>query len=36
MKKLLPLLLITIMACNPQLNMEQEKEKLLQTDIDFC
>lgn len=35
MKKLLPLLLILIMSCNSQVNSDQEKEKLLQTDIDF-
>ena len=35
MKKLLPLLLIFIISCNPKINMDQEREKLLQTDIDF-
>lgn len=35
MKKLIPVLLILAISCNPQINMEQEKEKLLQTDIDF-
>ena len=35
MKKLIPVLLIITMSCNPQVNLEQEKEKLLQTDIDF-
>lgn len=35
MKKLIPLFLILILGCNPKINMEQEKEKLLQTDIDF-
>jgi len=35
MKKLFPFLLIIIMSCSPQVDLEQEKEKLLQTDIDF-
>lgn len=35
MKKLFPFLLILIMSCNPQINTNQEKEKLLQTDVDF-
>lgn len=35
MKKLIPLFLIFTLACNPQINLEQEKEKLLQADIDF-
>ena len=35
MKKLLPILLVITMSCNPQINIDQEKEKLLQTDIDF-
>ena len=35
MKKLIPILFIVTMSCSPQINMEQEKEKLLQTDIDF-
>ena len=35
MKKLLPLLIIVITSCNPKINMDQEREKLLQTDIDF-
>lgn len=35
MKKLLPILLISIMSCNPQINTDQEREKLLQTDINF-
>jgi ketosteroid isomerase-like protein len=35
MKKLFPVLIILAIGCNPQINMEQEKEKLLQTDIDF-
>ena len=35
MKKLIPLFLVLIISCNPHLNTEQEKEKLLQTDIDF-
>ena len=35
MKKLIPVLFIVTMSCNPQTNIEQEKEKLLQTDIDF-
>jgi len=35
MKKLIPLFLILILGCNPQINLEQEKEDLLQTDIAF-
>ena len=35
MKKLFPLFLIFILACSPQINLEQEKKELLQTDIDF-
>ncbi len=35
MKKLLPIFLLFVISCNPKINMEQEKEKLLQTDIDF-
>jgi len=35
MKKLILLLFVFIIACNPNLITEQEKEKLLQTDIDF-
>ncbi|MCK5029474.1 MAG: hypothetical protein KAR57_07565 [Bacteroidales bacterium] len=35
MKKLIPLLLILVLSCNTQINLEQEKEELLQTDIDF-
>lgn len=35
MKKLIPFLLIIIVSCNPSVNMDQEKEKLMQTDIDF-
>jgi len=29
------ILLILIISCNPKLNIDQEKDKLLQTDIDF-
>lgn len=35
MKKLLPILLFIAMSCNPQINIDKEREKLLQTDIDF-
>ena len=35
MKKIIPLILVITMSCNSQINMDQEKEKLLQTDIDF-
>lgn len=35
MKKLIPFLLIFVLGCNSKINMEQEKEKLLQTDIAF-
>lgn len=35
MKKLIPALLILIISCTSQINIEQEKESLLQTDIDF-
>ncbi|MBU8893237.1 MAG: hypothetical protein KOO66_10690 [Bacteroidales bacterium] len=35
MKKLMPIILFFILGCNPQINMEQEKEELLQTDINF-
>ncbi len=35
MKKLISVFLILFVSCNPQINMEQEKETLLQTDIDF-
>lgn len=35
MKKIIPLLLIFAMSCNLQINMEEEQEKLLQTDNDF-
>ena len=31
----MPFLLILLVACNPQMNMNKEKDKLLQTDIDF-
>lgn len=29
------IILIVVISCNPKLNINQEKEKLLQTDIDF-
>ena len=32
---ILILILLLIASCNPQINTDQEKEKLLQTDIDF-
>lgn len=35
MKRILPILLILLLGCNPKINMEEEKEKLLQTDIEF-
>ena len=35
MKKILPILFVIIASCNPSINMDQEREKLLQTDIDF-
>ena len=35
MRKILPFVLILIVSCNPKINMDQEREKLLQTDIDF-
>jgi len=35
MKKLIPLFLILVIGCSPQINLEQEKEYLLKTDIDF-
>lgn len=35
MKKLIPIFLIFALACNPKINIDQEKEELLQTDIDF-
>ena len=35
MKRILPILLILLLGCNPRINMEEEKEKLLQTDIEF-
>jgi len=36
MKRLFQILLLVIIAgCNPKIKIEQEKEKLLQTDIDF-
>ncbi len=35
MKKLIPILLIIFVSCNSQVNIDQEKEKLLQADIDF-
>ncbi|MCD4833540.1 MAG: DUF4440 domain-containing protein [Bacteroidales bacterium] len=35
MKKLFPIIFIIIISCNPKINMEEEKEMLLQTDIDF-
>lgn len=35
MKNLIPLFLILILGCNPQIDLEQEKEELLQTDINF-
>lgn len=35
MKKLFPIIFIIIISCNPKINMEEEKETLLQTDIDF-
>lgn len=34
MKKLIPFFLIFTLACSPKINLEQEKEELLQTDID--
>lgn len=35
MKNLFPILLFIVISCTPKINMEQEKETLLQTDIDF-
>lgn len=35
MKKILPLLLVLIYSCNSKVNPEQEKQKMLQTDIAF-
>jgi len=35
MKRILPILLILLLGCNPKIDMEEEKEKLLQTDIEF-
>ena len=35
MKRLLPIIFIVIISCNPKIDMEQEKKTLLQTDIDF-
>jgi len=35
MKKLIPLFLILVLGCGPQINLEQEKKAMLQTDIDF-
>lgn len=35
MKKIFPLLLILIYSCNSNVNPEQEKQKMLQTDIEF-
>lgn len=35
MKKILPFLILIIVSCNPKIDIEQEKEKLLQTDINF-
>ncbi len=35
MKKLIPLFLILVLGCSPQINLEQEKEELMKTDIDF-
>ncbi|MEE4196361.1 MAG: DUF4440 domain-containing protein [Bacteroidales bacterium] len=35
MKKLLPLLLLFIWSCKPSVDLEQEKQRMLQTDKDF-
>lgn len=35
MKKILPILLVLIYSCNSKINPEQEKQKMLQTDIEF-
>jgi ketosteroid isomerase-like protein len=35
MKKLIPLFLILVLGCSPQINLEQEKEELMQIDIAF-
>jgi ketosteroid isomerase-like protein len=35
MKKYIPVVLIFLFACNSQINIEQETENLLQTDIEF-
>lgn len=35
MKRILPILLILLLGCNSKINMEEEKEKILQTDIEF-
>lgn len=35
MKKIIPFLFIIIISCNSKININQEREKLLQTDIDF-
>ena len=35
MKKYIPILLIALLSCNPKIDIQQETENLLQTDIDF-
>jgi ketosteroid isomerase-like protein len=35
MKKLIPILIILLISCQPKINLDKEKQNMMQTDIDF-